>query len=66
MVHVGEYISYMDPMGLVVMREEMAEGKVYRWPGAQPKIPTEAQMMEGQKLGSTETNGWAPKTSQDL
>lgn len=31
--------------------EEMAEGKTYRWPGAQPKIPTEAQMMEGQKLG---------------
>eukprot|EP00434_Breviolum_minutum_P029467 symbB.v1.2.026056.t2/scaffold2576.1/size75980/1 len=30
------------------MAEEMAEGKTYRWPGAQPKIPTEAQMMEGQ------------------
>lgn len=30
------------------MAEEMAEGKVYRWPGAQPRIPTERQMMEGQ------------------
>ena len=31
--------------------QEMAEGKVYRWPGAQPRIPTEQQMMEGQLLG---------------
>ncbi|CAK9009479.1 Neutral ceramidase B (N-CDase B) (NCDase B) (Acylsphingosine deacylase 2B) (N-acylsphingosine amidohydrolase 2B) [Durusdinium trenchii] len=30
------------------MAEEMAEGKVYRWPGAVPKIPTQDQMMEGQ------------------
>lgn len=30
------------------MAVEMAEGKVYRWPGAVPRIPTEDQMMEGQ------------------
>ncbi|CAE7176860.1 unnamed protein product [Symbiodinium pilosum] len=30
------------------MAKEMAEGKVYRWPGAPPGIPTEAQLWEGQ------------------
>jgi len=30
------------------MAEEMAEGKVYRWPGAVPRIPTEQQLWEGQ------------------
>lgn len=33
------------------LHKEMAEGKVYRWPGAVPKIPTQDQMMEGQLLG---------------
>ncbi|CAE7457739.1 Tars1 [Symbiodinium natans] len=30
------------------MAKEMAEGKAYRWPGAPPSIPTEAQLWEGQ------------------
>jgi len=30
------------------MAKEMAEGKSYRWPGAPPSIPTEAQLWEGQ------------------
>ena len=32
------------------MKQEMAEGKAYRWPGAPPAIPTEAQLWEGQRL----------------
>eukprot|EP00438_Fugacium_kawagutii_P006441 Skav208840 [mRNA] locus=scaffold1193:186863:190979:+ [translate_table: standard] len=43
------------------MAEEMAEGKVYRWPGAQPSIPTEHQMHEGQLLGVT--MAWCPGRS---
>ena len=38
--------------------QEMAEGKVYRWPGAAPRIPTEQQMMEGQLLGCAWGKGW--------
>lgn len=34
----------------------MAEGKVYRWPGAVPRIPTEQQLWEGQTPGERRPN----------